>query len=139
MRLLKLKVSIFVILGVFLVLPAYTAGNIEKDLYIGQVDIPSNVWGPNPFLTPGEEQALTGEDLGVEGYLQEKEETDILSQLHLEALFYSPKKKTAIVNGQIVKIGYKVSGYEVLDITSDSVVLEIERRRCELMLRDIKR
>jgi hypothetical protein len=41
----------------------------------------------------------------------------------LEAILYSPDRRLAMVNGQIVQIGDVVRGARVLDITSTMVLL----------------
>lgn len=136
MRLVKPKISLLIVLCIFYITPALST--IGRDMYIGKSEIPTEIWGRNPFLTPKEESTLKGGVLEVEEREDEEEQkANILSNLKLEAIFYSPNRKTAIINGQIVKPGDRILGCEILNITPDSVDLEIERQRCTLPLQGV--
>ncbi|RKY38390.1 MAG: hypothetical protein DRP72_01875 [Candidatus Omnitrophota bacterium] len=72
----------------------------------------------NPFLTKEEEQ-LFG-----------KKKREVIENLNLSAIFYSPRKESyAIIDGQVVKKDDIIDGKEVIGITPEEVILKDSQGR----------
>lgn len=97
-----------------------TAGKVsltEKPILTQRVAKKTNYasWGRNPFTL-------------------QKTSSKAFKGLILEGIMWDKEKPLAIINGQIVKIGDKVSQNTVVDIKQDKVILDDGTKEFELKL-----
>ncbi len=79
-------------------------------------------WGRDPFFEQGitEEEKVSGEPVGEE--------------LTLKGILWSERKPVALINMQAVNEGESVSGYVVVDIQKDKVILRKDGKDYEFKL-----
>jgi hypothetical protein len=57
-----------------------------------------------------------------------------LSSFSLKGIIWNPDKPSALINDQLLGVGEIISGYKVVQILQDKVILENEKSRLELKL-----
>ena len=79
----------------------------------------------NPFLRWEEEKKLA-----------QKKMREIINYLNLTAIFYSPSKSFAVIDGYVVEEGDTIAGKKVIEINPKAVILKDEKGEYILPLKE---
>lgn len=116
--------KILIIIGIILFLVNLVYAQEQENIFVydskGKID---------PFISL----------VSPEGYLINTQAYSETSEISLEGIIYDPAGSSfAIINGEVVKVGDTIGGFDILEIQKNRVILLKDNERAEIELREGK-